>query len=224
MALIEVSRLMVANMALRAVGQQKVTQEQLTASSTNEAVLLNDHYDIAVTEYLRNHWWSFARKFSALTEDTDTTHPTFEYVYEYPIDCVEIRKICTSDYIPMQSKEFEYEIVIRNSDSERGIACNIDDAYLLYTFDVQEALWSMEFAKAVAWNIASCIVADTSGSAKLQQYALSMASYWLTEAVVKDKTEQQMRRDKPIDALSSSRFGDMWFKDEPGVRRDNADY
>lgn len=206
MALMTLSKLIVANWALRAIGMNKLTQTQLTNQSTNEAILVNDFYDLAVNECLSKHWWRFANKVAALTEDTTEESSDYEYVYEYPDDAVKVRRIGTEGYFPPEGSEYDYIVIMINSGTSKAIACDVDDAYVEYTCDASEDLWSPQFAQAVAWTLASKMVVSMTESARSMDYCQQQAEFYIQEAKINETDESQKDRDQPLDSISSSRF------------------
>jgi len=81
----------ICNAALDLIGCSPI--ENLTDPDSREAETCNKHYAIQRDATLREYNWGFARtKPIALTQLSETSDE-YDYVYSYPLDCVEVREI-----------------------------------------------------------------------------------------------------------------------------------
>lgn len=128
-------------------------------------------YEAARIQTLEDFDWDFARKSSALALHAEAA-PTnrWSFRYQIPSDSVSPRVIenpagPTADAVP-------YEIE-NAGDETLSIVTNMEDATLVYTYDVQNvALFSLGFIEALAFQLAYKISYKISGKASLKDRIL----------------------------------------------------
>ena len=153
-------------MALSHVGARS-TIEALDEGSAeaNQCILW---YAYSRVETLEVHDWSFARRRLTLaTHDDDPPSGVWGFRYQYPSDCLVFRKIRNpagelSDPVP-------FEIEMDDTQDNKSIITNLDDAVGVYTFDQETtALYSAHFVKMLSYGLAANIAFSLTGKIKIK--------------------------------------------------------
>ena len=84
------SKVSICNLALSRIRASEV--ENVTTERSKSASACKIHYDPSRKSALRDHDWNFARKEITLALLTET-YTGWTYAYQYPTDCLMIRKI-----------------------------------------------------------------------------------------------------------------------------------
>lgn len=138
------------NVALKNLGiSTNIVSDLQTDKNT---VVLNEYYDIAKEQVLKDFDWNFASSYIELTPTTTKSkNPKFEYEYDYPNDCACAREIVISDLTHIA--EFE---IATNTTGARVIHTNYSPAVLRYSKSSanQENLFTAEFVMALSWYLA----------------------------------------------------------------------
>lgn len=168
-----VTKTMIFNMALHELGVSAPISDA-NSSIDNRAVIIQDYYNTAKEEVLKAFDWNFAEKYRALSLSNDTSlDPRFEYVYDYPNDCLSARTLYCKE-AGINKKKFK---VSANERGDRVILTNISPAILRYTRRVDnESFFSPEFSNALASYLAGLAGQAITGSADLANIA--MKRYW----------------------------------------------
>lgn len=176
------SKTKIINLALSNLGVSSLIQNSV--QDTAEAILMNNFYDMARDTVLEAHEWSFANAFVkiAAVED-DSFDPNFQYVFNYPSDCISPRAIIDE----FDNKEKKCIPAI-NSQGIKVILANVDSGVLRYTKRIEnEAYFTGAFVTAFAFYLAylSAQVIVGSGNKKntnLQDYQIAMRQAIVTDA------------------------------------------
>jgi len=178
MADIAISEVRICNMALSLIGASS-TIESLTEGSA-ESNACNLWYNYARKQALAAYDFSFARRRLTLTTHSDDPPSgVWAYRYQYPSDCVVMRKIQnptggaatiwaqdaldTSDAIP-------FEIELSDDQSTKSILTNLDEAIAVYTFNLTEVgLFSEFFVSFLALAIAQSIAFSVTGKREIEE-------------------------------------------------------
>lgn len=171
----------ICNMALNHIGRETIASLN---EDTEAARTCKIHYDIQRRVLLRNYTWSFAAKTAKLAQ-LDATVPGWGYVYAYPNDCVQCRKIFNEDnsWVVLR-KNFagNMDQVVLN-DNTKALVCDHADAFLQYTYDVKDAdLFPEDFTQALAFYLAGDIAMPLTGSQQLAQSMKAQGDALLQEA------------------------------------------
>lgn len=160
----------IANMALNNLGQTQVIGSFVENSVA--ASLCNRFYNDTREDLLKGFPWNFAIKVATLTEVTDEDDDKYEYVYEYPSDCLRVIRLGITDD---DDEPIANPYIIRMNDETpplKRICCDVDDAKAKYIYDVQEVSYMpSEFRAALAWELANRIAAGLSSSSQIMQMA-----------------------------------------------------
>lgn len=147
------SEVQICNIALTEIGVNTI--QNLTQTS-KEARTCNVLYPVARDAVLRDHNWGFASKRLALALLTET-YTGWDYAYQYPTDCLVLRKIydSTTETVSGFSK-VEYEISTNEDLDRRVILTNKEEAVGIYTAAITDAnLFDKLFIDALSYYLAS---------------------------------------------------------------------
>ena len=167
------SKTIIFNMALIELG---VTAPIANADNQNDsrAVILRNFYENSRDEVLKSFDWNFAEKYRNLTPIQETSlDPRFQYVYDYPNDCLNAREVF------MQNGNGE-RLKFKPSSLKNGqkvILTTVSPIILRYTARVEnETLFDSEFCSTLALYLAGQTGKAITGSE--QQANNSMKKYW----------------------------------------------
>lgn len=141
--------------------------------------ILNEYYDSAKEQVLKDFDWNFANCYRelALTGNIPM-NPKYLYEYDYPNDCIFTREIIS--YVSDEPVEFE---VASNSTGQKIINTNITPAVLRYTKLIDnESLFSSEFAMALCWYLAFLAAPAITGNRSIQSDCLNIYKNILAKA------------------------------------------
>lgn len=146
-------------------------------------------YPICRDRLLQSAPWNFARKCVALALDETITYPGWQFVYQYPEDCLQAAAVCdegglrtpswlswwgwqdSDTMMTIPKAPFE----IQSNGDQRVIVTDVEDAFLFYVFrQRQTAVYSPLFVDAFGWDMASEIAGGLQCDAKRIQTAMFM--------------------------------------------------
>lgn len=154
-------------------------------------VILNEYYDIAKEQVLKDFDWNFANSYRELTLTGNIPmNPRFLYEYDYPNDCVFSRSILSYND---EDEVTEFEVAA-NSSGQKVINTNMTPAVLRYTKLVDnEAYFSTEFAMALCWYLAFLAAPSITGNRSIQSDCLSVYRSILAKAKSINASEGYVR-------------------------------
>ncbi len=165
---------------------------QNSNQSDKNTVILNEFYDSAKEQVLKDFDWNFANSYRelALTGNIPQ-NPKFLYEYDYPNDCLFAREI-----IPYTNKEtVEFEVA-SNISGQKVINTNITPAVLRYTKLVEnETFFSTEFVMALCWYLAFLAAPAITGNRSIQSDCLSVYTSILAKAKTINASEGYLKND-----------------------------
>lgn len=169
------------NIVLNNLGISAVVQN--TNDSNPRVAILNNNYDIALEQVMKDYDWNFLNRKKELTLSTEESpDPNYQYAYDYPNDCVAIRQIL--DKNDGKFKKFD---VSTDSRGNRIILCNVETAIASYTRKLQkqitEVYFTSEFVTALAFYLAFLTAEPLTGKTNKKQ--LNFQSYQLALAKAK---------------------------------------
>ncbi len=165
------------NMALKnlriSVGLQNANQ------TDKNAVVLNEFYDCAKEQVLKDFDWNFANSYRELSLTGNIPqNPKFLYEFDYPNDCLFAREI-----IPYEDNEIVEFEVAANAIGHKVINTNITPAVLRYTKLVNnEAYYNTEFVMALCWYLAFLAAPSITGNRAIQNDCLGVYTSMLAKA------------------------------------------
>lgn len=155
-------------------------------------VILDEFYDSAREQVLKDFDWNFANSYRelALTGNIPQ-NPKFLYEFDYPNDCLFAREI-----IPYVSNEIvEFEIASNNS-GQKVINTNLTPAVLRYTKSVDnETFFSSEFVMALGWYLAFLAAPSITGNRTIQNDCLAIYTNMLAKAKKINASEGYLKND-----------------------------
>lgn len=118
---------------------------------SNEALVCNRFYNVALDRVLAEYPWRFATKTVALA-DVGTPPDRWAYRYRYPSDCIQV--------LYVDNEETAYEVIADTDNDALAICSDAVEAEVTYVARVtQTRLYSPLFVDALAWSLAIDIAA-----------------------------------------------------------------
>ncbi len=159
---------------------------QNAAQTDKNTVVLNEFYESALEQVLKDYDWNFANSYRelALTGNIPK-NPKFLYEYDYPNDCVFAREIVP--YTDSDVVEFE---VATNQSGQKVINTNIAPATLRYTKLIDnEIFFSSDFVMALCWYLSFLSAPAITGNRSIQSDCLNVYTNMLAKAKVLNASE-----------------------------------
>lgn len=187
----------ICNMALAYLAKGRIANMDEHTEQARQCKLF---YDSTKKDLLRNYTWGFAKKIDKLAELTQAEkNPYWMYIYAYPQKCVAVRKIFDketgSQVLAGQQEEWDLYMA---TDNVLAIGCNIEKAYLEYTYDVDDpGLFSPDFLDAFTHMLAFKICVQLTGNSGLQQTQYQLAQAALMRAKYTTAQEKHSVPDYP---------------------------
>ena len=157
------------------------------------AVILNEFYDCAKEQVLKDFDWNFANGYRELSLTGNIPqNPKFLYEYDYPNDCVFAREI-----IPFVNNDIvEFEIAA-NASGQKVINSNTTPAVLRYTKMVDnETFFSTEFAMALCWYLAFLAAPAITGNRAIQNDCLNVYTSMIAKAKAINASEGYIKHEE----------------------------
>ena len=198
------SRTTICNMALSNANQESALTDVDTESG-ELAERCRQWYDPSRLAVLAAYDWSFARKRVELVAHADDPPPDRSYRYQYPLDCIAIRRI---EPYTRRGKQRPYSLE-HAPNGTRSIVSNIAGATMRYTFDQTDALqFSPGFAIALGLVVGSYLVGPTTGRNRLKESLLVQANVATREAAAVDLNTEQEEPEREADwILARDEYG-----------------
>ena len=140
------------NITLNNLGVSAVVQN--TKELTPRITVLNNNYDIALEQVIKDYNWNFLKGFKELTLINEKSlFPEYSYAYDYPNDCICVR------YVYDNSLKYKKFTVATDSIGNKIILCNVNPAFIEYTRKLQtpripETYFTSEFVSALSFYLA----------------------------------------------------------------------
>ncbi len=165
---------------------------QNSNQSDKNTVVLNEFYDIAREQVLKDFDWNFANSYRELSLTGNIPqNPKFLYEYDYPNDCVFAREIIP--YVNSEVVEFE---IAANTDGQKVINTNQTPAILRYTKTVDnETFFSAEFVMALCWYLAFLAAPAITGNRTIQSDCLNVYTNILAKSKALNASEGYLKND-----------------------------
>jgi hypothetical protein len=149
-------------------------------------------------QVLRDFPWPFATKAVALSELSDT-FPGWEFVYQYPSDCLRAGAVMTSDgmratngfallfqdnqVVPFPIRT-PYSVALAADNSSQVILTDLEEAWLIYIARVTVVtVFQPDFVDALSWKLASRIALPLQAKVDMalaaeKSYQFAIANAW----------------------------------------------
>ena len=200
----------ICNSALRYLRATSINS--LNEQSVN-AEYCRDAYPELRDRLLQQYEWSFATRVRPLSLLEDDEITNYEYVYQYPSDCLKIRRVFLEDNCPssgrasrfrsdltgtyyddIRTQRIEYEVF--SIEQRTVIASNIEDLHARYIYNVTDPnQFSDAFRAALAYFLAAelavAIIGVDRGAGLAERY-YQMFQRMKTEAQVIDQNQERV--------------------------------
>ena len=143
----------ICNIALSSIGQGQIASIDEDSEAARQCKL---YYELTRKNLLSSFRWGFAERSEKLAL-VDTTVPKWEFAYALPKKCLVVRQLYNKNGDIIETDEsakddtyHEFQIALMN-ESQRIIMADIEDAWMDYTADIENAeLFDSSFAEALA--------------------------------------------------------------------------
>lgn len=214
----------IANLALLHLGFGKTIQS-LDTERTSEANACRIFYDNALEIILSNFNWPFSTKKLALGLVQTFTNPEtdeWRYSYQYPSDCLNLRKIHTP-YIRNTNVQSRVPYRIFNSTASNGklILTDQEKAIAEYTLKITNVdLYPADFKMAFSYLLASYIAPSITNGDNIgtSSKMLQLAQFFGAQATSRNANEEK-EEDIPQSEFILARNGDFGIDDIQDRRR-----
>lgn len=178
------TNLQIINLSLVNLGQNVITQAQLTANAHPSAVAANLWWEPCRDEVLGANNWSFATVTQVLTA-LDITDSQWDYVYSYPAVTLAVSSMWKvfNDGTAATSDEQEFTVKYIPTLGVTAIFTDLDDAYAEYTYKVTDTtLWTNEFNMAFSYRLSAAMAKMITGASDLGTAAMAIYNGLISEA------------------------------------------
>jgi hypothetical protein len=175
-------------MALSHIGA-KARVENFETEISPEARELNRWYDFARQQSLEAYNWKFARKRLALALHEEDPPAQWVYRYQWPSDCIAIRRIWNP--VGEDAPAVPYEVETSTEGTSLSILTNMEDAVAIYTWDQKTtSLFSLFFISVLSRLLASFISPSLTGNQKITQEQVNAYFSLIRSASSNDGNQQ----------------------------------
>ena len=189
----------ICNLSLSRFGGGKINSLD---DGTEIARLLDLNYDNCLETTLRGFPWNFANNTRPLAL-TATKVSGYMYVYQYPANCVNVLRVYDEKNYRLKEKA---EFKILTNGNEKLIACDIEDAFVEFTYKVIiPDLYDALFIKALSYQIAAEVVNAKSGNAQKSQEMMQKYQIAIAEAQHMGAVEGSTKFELPTTYLKGRR-------------------
>ncbi|MBR6510860.1 MAG: hypothetical protein IKT51_01260 [Phascolarctobacterium sp.] len=186
----------ICNMALAYLAKGRIANINEQSELARQCKLF---YETTKKSLLRDYSWGFAKRVIKLAELTEES-PYWNNLYAYPEKCVCVRKIFAADNGKIVTAEQEKEKwdLFLATDNVLAIGCDIEQAWMEYTYDVDDAeLFSADFLEAFTHMLAFNICLQLTGNTVLQQQQYQLAQNALSRAKYTTAAEKHSKPEYP---------------------------
>ncbi len=166
------SKLIIINLALDALGQDAINQDELTARDDDNARVCDDNYDLVRVSLLELYPYDFASDDFVLTVSGSTMNG-FEYCYDKPDEALSVYGI----WNPV-SKKVDDKIRFK---TRRGlVGTDQEDAVAICCLDEDDpTAYSASFARGFALHLAAAVCKAVTGKDSLKRDLLQEAGHYI---------------------------------------------
>lgn len=189
----------ICNMALGHIGHTKFLAD--LAERSNEANVVNNFYSQAVEMTLESYPWPEATKYGTLGLVEEDPNDDWDYLYQYPSDCLYARRIVTMNgKVEPNPPPF----ITGYSESGRVIYTDEEDAVLEYTLRLEDpSLFRPTLGEAISWYLAFLIGPGLAKDQKLTQGCFQVWQAMTSRAQQRAGNEQQHSQEIDSEAIRS---------------------
>lgn len=160
--------------------------------SEKNTVVLNEFYDSAREQVLKDFDWNFANSYRELSLTGNIPqNPKFLYEYDYPNDCLFAREI-----IPYYNKKIVEFEVAANITGQKVINTNLTPVVLRYTKSVEnETFFTTEFVMALCWYLAFLAAPAITGNRSIQNDCFNIYKNMIVKSKTINASEGYIKND-----------------------------
>lgn len=179
------------NITLNHLGINAIVQN--TNEVNPKITALNNYYDMALEQVMKDYDWNFLNSFKVLTPTLEESpNPKYLYAYDYPNDCIAVRSIYGE-----KGTEYKQMDITTSSKGSRIIVCNAPKARLKYTrklnISTPEAYFTSEFVSALSFYLAFLTANALTGNTGFQSNMYQAYQTTLGRAKAMDANESEIR-------------------------------
>lgn len=184
------SKTQIANQALLACGQQRITDAD--TDTANRAQVFRDIYDHTKRELLERHRWNFATKQAQLAL---TTAPLFGWknAFQLPSDFIRL--------LGLERSDVKYDIQQDTLLTDEG------DVKINYVFDASESDMTAMFQQVLSDTVAHRLAMALRADKELVRQRYQIAEESLKEARFQDSTQQSYLHNLQPSAFLDAKLG-----------------
>jgi len=196
MATTTISEARICSMALSHLGEDAI--ESLT-EGTAESNACDLWYDYSRRIALASHDFGFARTRQALaTHDDDPPSGIWGYRYQYPSDCVKLRKLQSPS--GDQADNIPYEIELGDNRDNKSIVTDLQDAVAVFTYNLTQVdLFTEYFILMLSFGLAGNLTYSITGKREFRKDMIATAQSMALMAPANDANEQQKTTPRDAD-------------------------
>ncbi|MCC6863274.1 MAG: hypothetical protein IT544_00495 [Rhodobacteraceae bacterium] len=195
----------ICNLALSNIGKSNISDID---EASAEARTCKQFYTHTRDMLLQSHPWRWAGKVDALAEIKNHKANRWDYAYQRPSDCLNIRRVLNQmlqDYVPYEARSVKaggFNYALEGS----IIYCNQSPAYLEYTMRADDpALFPPLFLDALAWHLAVRLAMPLTRDPKIRTDAYQLAVQISGQAAAADANEMRDASDFPAEMMEARR-------------------
>lgn len=189
----------IAKLALQHIGDRY--DISALDEATVEAEQVNLVFNPTRDAMLRSYNWAFAKKYISPATLTGTVPNNWDYMYQYPSDCLRVRNIVNPT--KGDPTNIPYELATNDDDSYVILTDQVD-AQICYTKKVEDPTkFDPEFVMALSYAIAARIAHPLTGDLQLAQLMGSMAVAHAGAATESDANEDMQTDDQDADWINA---------------------
>lgn len=190
-----ISDVTIANMALSNISTN--SEIEILTEDSPEAKQCKLWFDLARMQALEAYDWNFARKRQALTLHNDAPPDEWLYRYQYPSDCVAIRRMVNP--AGPKAPAIPFEVEASNDGSTKTILTNLESAVAVFTFDQRQiSTFTLHFVGTFAALLAHYIAFKLTGKRSIKGDMLNLYRAFIKTAPAMNANEKV--DDAPRDA------------------------
>lgn len=194
----------IANNALRHLAVATEISN-LDTDQSKQAKACRAFYDKARRKLLRVHEWRFCKSIEGLVLIEESPNSQYDYSYQYPSDCLFLRRISNDSRIETEDTKIPFEPAM--SAGAKVVWTDKEDAEAEYTVDVANPnLYHDDFILALGALLAVMIAPSLTGgdAFKLGERAAKIYTAFLAEAIAADMNEA-LSDEPPLSSIERAR-------------------
>lgn len=192
------TQLQVINLSLVNLGQNVITQAQLTANALPSAVAANLWWEPCRDEVLGANNWSFATVTLSLTA-LDINDVKWDYCYAYPTVslCASSMWNVYNDATSTTKDQQEFTVRYIPTLGVTAIFSDLDSAIAEYTYKVTDTtLWTNEFIMAFSYRLSAAMAMSLTGAKDKGIEAMQLFNGLISEAKRLSFSEKPKKNDE----------------------------